>query len=164
MLRILMVEDDREFAEVLTECLSVDPEFEITEIIRSESDARTRFADGVLDTVDAVLMDLRLPKSLTNKDIDPESGLNLIAELRMQHNFTGRVIVLTNSHSLADGTKALRYGCDAFLCKHVRMSELPILVSELRMAIRRDVMLLSSEMRFVFLRDLDSSSSAQQAG
>ena len=162
MHNVLLIEDDFEFAEIITECLESDPELRILELITNETDARHAFASGTLQSIDAVLIDLQLQKSHQDHSLNPTAGLQLIEELRVEHGFCGRIIVLTNSNSLADGDRAMRAGCDGYLCKHMRMSDLPALTAELKMAINCEIVLISTEMRYVFLRDLYSAHAGQE--
>jgi DNA-binding NarL/FixJ family response regulator len=154
MRKILIVEDDFDFAEILMEWLGSDPEFHIAEVIRNQADAARFCETGQIHEVDAVIVDLQLPASGSDKRINPAAGLQLIEQMRLQHNFCGRIVVVTNSNSLSDGNRALRAGCDGYLCKHLRMDDLPGLMSELTMAIRDEVMMLSSEMRYVITSEI----------
>lgn len=151
MQRILMIEDDFDFAEIMVECLQSDPSFAVEEVITNLADARFKFACGGLHGVDAVLVDLQLAQSKSDPRVNASGGLELIEEMRKVHGYTGTVIVLTNSNSLQDGDRARRAGCDGYLCKHLRMGDLPSLLAELRMAIRGDVVLFSKEMRHIFV-------------
>jgi DNA-binding NarL/FixJ family response regulator len=153
MPKVLMVEDDFDFAEIMSECLQSDPDCEILEVITNLADAEVKFEWGGLKGIDAVLVDLQIPTSRADGRIIPDGGLQLIKQMRHRHGFRGRVIVLTNSGQLSDGQKALDAGCDGYLCKHVRSGDLPMLIAELRMAIRGDVVLVSQEMRHVFMRE-----------
>jgi len=152
MYKILLIEDDLDFAAILAECLTADPEFEILDTISSREGAQSRFDAGILHNVDTVLLDIQLPISDHNRSIESIAGINLLREMRVRHRFEGQIIVLTNSTSPAHGEMAMEHGCDGYLCKHVRINDLAALMSELRMAIRGDVMLVSREMRHVFMR------------
>lgn len=153
MPRVLMIEDDFDFAQIMSECLQSDPSCEIVEIFTNIADAEINFEWGGLAKIDAVLVDLQLPTSRVDPGIIPDGGLQLIRQMRHRHQFRGRIIVLTNSSQLADGQKALDAGCDGYLCKHVRSGDLPALIAELRIAIRGDVVLVSQEMRHIFMRE-----------
>ena len=149
---ILMIEDDLEFAEIMVECLGADPEFTVTRAFTNQLDASVAFRSGMLRGIDAVLVDLHLAYSTDDRRVNVSGGLKLICEMRQEHAFSGKIIVLTNSDSFEDGENALNAGCDGYLCKHVRMGDLPALLSELRMAIRGDVVLVSSRMRHIFMK------------
>lgn len=153
MPRILMIEDDFDFAEIMVECLQADPLSEVEDVIGTVQDARDRFDSGGLHDIDVVLIDLQLPNSKNDKTINRSGGLELLTEIRSVHDYKGTVIVLTNSNLPADGERALQAGCDGYLCKHSRMSDLPALLNELRMAIRGDVFMFSRELRYLFMRN-----------
>jgi CheY-like chemotaxis protein len=158
MHKILMVEDDMDFAQIMVECLQEDPQFLVEDVINNVADARDKFDAGLLRDVDVVLIDLHLARSRHDSSVNSHGGVELIREMRTRHQFKGTVIVVTNSNLQSDGQDALRAGCDGYLCKHLRLSDLPALLSELRMAIRGDVVLVSKEMRHIFMRSPDSAS------
>lgn len=158
MLRVLLIEDDFDLAQILVECLQSDSEFDVEQVISNQSDARERFASGFLHNVDAVLMDLQLPLSTSDHTINPSAGLELVEELRTVHNFTRTVIILTNSTEPRDAERALRAGCDGYLGKYMRTQDLPGLLTELRMVLRGEVFAMSNELKHIFLK------SALQAG
>lgn len=159
-MRVLIVEDDTSFAEILRESLEEDDEFSVIDIIENETDAISFMESGALTDVDAVLLDLQLPKSSIDRSISSNAGLNLACLLRSRHDFWGNILVLTNSRSLSDGERALSAGCDGYMCKHARMEQIPHMVAQLKAGLRGDVMLISSEMRHVFMRGDISSKEA----
>jgi DNA-binding NarL/FixJ family response regulator len=81
--------------------------------------------------------------------------------MRQTYRFYGTIIVLTSSQSAADGKRALAAGCDGYLCKQAKVAELKHLVTELKMAIRGDVILVASQMRHVFMREEISAKEAR---
>jgi DNA-binding NarL/FixJ family response regulator len=81
------------------------------------------------------------------------AGIRILEELRHQQGFYGTIIVLTNSKAPADGQRALAAGCDGYLCKRAKISEVPQMLNELKMAIKGEVILVSTPMRHVFIRD-----------
>jgi DNA-binding NarL/FixJ family response regulator len=86
-------------------------------------------------------------------EASPDAGPRIISKLRRASGFTGSILVLTNSRQLEDGERALQAGCDGYLCKHALISEIPSLVSELKLAMKGNVLLISREMRHVFFRE-----------
>lgn len=151
MFNILLIEDDLDFADILVEFLQGDPEVNILEFVTNEADARDHLSSGVLHNVQAVLIDLHLARSGTDKQINDDAGLELIKEIRDVHKFNGTVIVMTSSDNPVDGQRAFRAGCDGYLCKSMRMNDLPSLIAELRMAIRGKVVMLPKEMKHIVL-------------
>lgn len=152
MPKVLMIEDDLDFAAIMLECLQADPQCEIDEVITTQEDARFKFECGGLHNVDAVLVDLNLVRARSDHRVNSAAGFELIAEMRHRHQFRGQIIVLTNSSAQSDGKRALEAGCDGYLCKHVRSGDLSGLISELRMALRGDVVMVSRQMRHIFMK------------
>ncbi|MDR3615594.1 MAG: response regulator [Candidatus Obscuribacterales bacterium] len=159
--RILIVEDNRDFANMLSEMLSDDPEFEVKAVIHNEDEVYERFHAGLLDELDCLLLDLHLPKSIGDDSVYSTAGLRILAEARQNYLFNGTIIILTNSRELEDGRRALEYGCDGYLCKFAPLAELPIMIEELKTALRGRAILIAPEMRHVFFRDEISGKEAQ---
>lgn len=153
MIKIVIIEDDRDFAQILKECLEEDGEFGIVDIIGNELDAMNWIKSGGLATVDCALVDLQLPAERGRTEVSSLSGLRIVQEMRQNQRFGGTILVLTNSRVFADGERALASGCDGYLCKHAPMDEVPAMLAELRLALRGEVMLVSREMRHVFIRE-----------
>ncbi|MBI4532399.1 MAG: response regulator transcription factor [Candidatus Melainabacteria bacterium] len=151
--RILIVEDDPDFASILRRALEQDQEFEIVDVIDHEQAAMARIKSTGLKDINCVLLDLQLPYLHGDKTVNSMAGLQILEELRHQQRFYGTIIVLTNSKSPADGERALAGGCDGYLCKRARISDIPSMLAELKMAIRGDVILVASQMRHVFIRE-----------
>lgn len=152
MTRLWIIEDDADFADVLRESLELDASFEVAKVIPNKREAEELIAAGALADVDCALVDLQLPTSAGSPIIDPTAGLDIVELMRRQH-FYGTIIILTNSHLFADGSRALEAGCDGYLCKHAELDAIPQMLDELKLALRGNVMLVSREMRHVFIRE-----------
>ncbi len=153
MPNIVIIEDDRDFAQILKECLEEDPAFNVVATHWNEEDAMNWIKAGGLDQVDCALVDLQMPIWRGATEVSTLAGLRLVPEIRQTRRFNGTVLVLTNSRDFADGERALAAGCDGYLCKHAPMSEIPAMLSELKIALRGEVMVVSREMRHVFIRE-----------
>ena len=161
MTKVLIIDDDDSFVEILTEFLEEDGVIEVIDRCGSEREAVDWLAKGKLESVDAIVLDLRLPFEKGDKRTDSRIGLRILNLLRDTHRFFGPIIVLTNSRDSADGKEALGNGCDGYLCKHAPADQVPTMVSELKMALLCDVVMVSSEMRHVFFRDDVSAKEAR---
>lgn len=159
--RVLIIDDDDTFVEILKEFLEEDGLIKVVDRCGSEKDCKQWLSEGKLDSVDAVVLDLRLPFENDDKRTDSRVGLRILNTLRDTYRFFGPIIVLTNSRDSADGKEALGNGCDGYLCKHAPADEVPVMVSELKMALLGDVVIVSSEMRHVFFRDDVSAKEAR---
>lgn len=159
--RVLIIDDDDTFVEILKEFLEEDGLIRVVDRCGSEKDCQQWLSEGKLDSVDAVVLDLRLPFENDDKRTDSRVGLRILNTLRDTYRFFGPIIVLTNSRDSADGKEALGNGCDGYLCKHAPADEVPVMVSELKMALLGDVVIVSSEMRHVFFRDDVSAKEAR---
>ena len=159
--RVLIIDDDDPFVEILTEFLEEDGLIKVAERCGSESDCQKWLGEGKLETVDAVVLDLRLPFEKGDKRTDSRIGLRILNTLRDTYRFFGPIIVLTNSRDSADGKEALGNGCDGYLCKHAPADQVPLMVSELKMALLGDVVIVSRELRHVFFRDDVSAKEAR---
>ncbi|HEY9772783.1 MAG TPA: response regulator [Planktothrix sp.] len=161
MTRILIIEDDKDFAAILKECLEEDQDLEVAATIGSEQCALDYFEAGKLVGLDCVLVDLQLPKSEQDAKVSSTAGLRLLEEIRGRQHFYGTVIVLTSSREPSDGQRALAAGCDGYLCKHAPIDDIPRMLDELKVAIRGHVMMVSNEMRHVFFREDISAKEAR---
>lgn len=161
MTRILIIEDDPDFAQILRRALSLDEELEIVDVIDNEQEAMALIKSTGLASADAVLLDLQLPYLKGETRVNAMAGLRILEELRHQQRFLGTIIVLTNSRNPADGERALAGGCDGYLCKRARISEVPEMLAELKMALRGDVIMVASQMRHVFIREDISAKEAR---
>jgi DNA-binding NarL/FixJ family response regulator len=151
-MRVLIIEDDESFADILRESLEEDGEFSVSAILENEEQAIEYMDSGALADIDAVLLDLQLPRSRKDRTSTSSAGLNLACLLRSPYSFWGTVLVLTNSRLLSDGERALAAGCDGYMCKHARMDQIPQMVSQLKAGLRGEVMMIATEMRHVFMR------------
>jgi DNA-binding NarL/FixJ family response regulator len=122
-------------------------------VLSNEEDAMKWISDGNLQSVNCALVDLGLPAHRGAVEVSSMSGLRIVQEIRQAHRFAGTVLVLTNSREFADGQRALAAGCDGYLCKHAPMAEVPAMLAELKLALRGDIMIVSREMRHVFIRE-----------
>lgn len=153
MTKVVIIEDDTDFAQILKECLEEEGEVEVVDVLSSEMDATRWIRAGGLDTVTCALVDLQLPEERGQMEVNSMAGLRLVQEMRQVRRFYGTILVLTNSREFNDGERALAAGCDGYLCKHAPMSEVPAMLAELRLALRGNVMIVSREMRHVFIRE-----------
>ncbi len=161
MTKVLIVDDDEAFVEVLVDFLEDDGLIKVVEHLSSEQETQIWLKEGKLDRIDAIILDLRLPFEKGDRHTDSRVGLRILNCLRDSHRFFGPIIVLTNSRDSADGKEALANGCDGYLCKHAPADQVPMMVMELKMALLGDVVMVSSEMRHVFFRDDVSAKEAR---
>jgi DNA-binding NarL/FixJ family response regulator len=153
MINIVIIEDDRDFAEILKDCLEEDGEVKVVAHLTNEQDTMQWIEGGGLNDVQCCLVDLVMPTTRGATEVSSMCGLRIVQEIRQMRRFTGNVLVLTNSREFADGERALQAGCDGYLCKHASMSEVPAMLAELKLALRGDIMIVSREMRHVFIRE-----------
>lgn len=161
MTSILIVEDDEDFSAILRRALEQEADFKVLEVLNTLQGALDWIKSPRLAECDCVLLDLQLPHSTGDRSVNSMAGLRILDELRQGQRFYGTVIVLTNSKAPADGQRALAGGCDGYLCKRAKISEVAAMLSELKMAIRGDVMIFSIQMRHVFLREDISAKEAR---
>lgn len=161
MPRVAIIEDDKDFAEILKECLEEDGENEVVVMLDNEQDALNWIEQYDLSTLDCALVDLVIPKVPGALGATSMAGLRIVEQLRHAKGFYGTILVLTNSRLFEDGQRALSAGCDGYLCKHAKMEDIPAMVSELKLALNGQVMLVSREMRHVFIREELSSKEAR---
>lgn len=161
MTKIIIVEDDVDFAEILKECLEEDGECRVETILTNEQDALGWIGAHDLKQFDCALVDLVIPKAAQMKEANSMAGLRIVKEIRHADGFSGTILVLTNSRLLEDGERALQAGCDGYLCKHAPMAEIPSMVAELKLAMQGHVVLVSREMRHVFIREELSTKEAR---
>ncbi|HEY9684867.1 MAG TPA: response regulator [Oculatellaceae cyanobacterium] len=161
MTRLLIIEDDKDFADILKECLEEDEDLEIAAVIGDEESAMEFIRGGGLSGIHCVLADLQLPKTKNETRVNSSAGLRILEEIRHGRNFYGTIIILTSSKAPEDGQRALAAGCDGYLCKHAPIADIPSMLDELKIAIKGNVMIVSSEMRHVFFRDDVSAKEAR---
>ena len=153
MTRVFIVEDHPDFAAALKRAIQDEEDLQIVEHASCVQEVRDFMERTRMKEIDCVLLDLQLPHSKVDRKTDPMAGLHLLKEMRQTYQFFGRIIVLTSSQSAADGQRALQAGCDGYLCKSTKVTELKTLVTELKMAMRGNVILVASQMRHVFMRE-----------
>lgn len=151
MYRLLIIEDDLDFAEVLVESLQEEPFFEIMDIVTNLEDAKRHLYSGALHNIDAALVDLNLVQSTTDRHVQ-HAGVGLIQEMRKTHGFTGKILVLTNSTNAHDVRDAFDAGADGFLTKCIRPRDIPELLVEIRMVVAGSEIVSADEMKHVFLK------------
>lgn len=161
MINIIIVEDDVDFAEILKECLEEDGATKVLAVLNNEAAANEWIRSNDLSKLDCALVDLVIPKSEGLKEANSMAGLRIVKELRHADGFIGTILVLTNSRLLEDGERALQAGCDGYLCKHAPLAEIPSMVAELKLAMQGHVVLVSREMRHVFIREQLSTKEAR---
>lgn len=161
MTRILIIEDDKDFADILKESLEEDEDLEVAGIVGDEESAQKLIRDGSLAGIHCVIADLQLPKTKGDARVSSSAGLRLIELIRHEQKFYGTIIVMTSSRATEDGQRALAAGCDGYLCKHAPIGDIPIMLDELKIALKGNVMIVSSEMRHVFFRDDVSAKEAR---
>lgn len=159
--KILIVEDDEDFSGILKRVIEQDGEMSVVEVINCEEEALKRVRSPEVHQNNCVLLDLQLPFRQGDKTVSSLAGIRILEELRHQQGFYGTIIVLTNSKAPADGQRALAAGCDGYLCKRAKISEVPQMLNELKMAIKGEVILVSTPMRHVFIRDDISAKEAR---
>lgn len=161
MKKVVLIEDDLDFSHFLQKALKNDSEIEIVETLTNESEARRYIEDTRLLDCDAVLLDLQLPIESGDRTAKSLAGLGLLELMRKEYRYGGTVIVLTNSKAAEDGQRALAAGCDGYLCKRGRATEINEMLKELRMALGGGVIMIATEMRHVFMRDGISAKEAR---
>jgi two-component system KDP operon response regulator KdpE len=135
MMRVLVVEDDREIRALLQSSLSVEG-FEVqTAVSVSEASAMLRH-----QLPDLVLLDLGLPDG---------DGVQLVRELRKQHSTP--VIVVSARHLESQKVELLDAGADDYLTKPFSVPEL---LARMRVALRHRGTQLSAAITKHELEDL----------
>lgn len=157
--RLLLVDDDPDFCEILVEALHSHQQSVMIASIADSFDAAQKeiLSNNVADFA-AIILDLCLPKSDSDATLIRDAGLQLVRLLRSERNFPGPVIVLTNSVSFADGKIALNAGCDAYLCKS---RDLQDLIDSILFCVQDKGMVVSPEMRHLFLPEEVSAKEAR---
>jgi len=161
MIRLIIIEDDVDFAEILKECLEEDGGCQVQAVLSNEQDAIDWISSHDFRQVDCALVDLVIPRASDAKEANSMAGLRIVKMIRGTDGFIGTILVLSNSRLLEDGERALQAGCDGYLCKHATMGEIPSMVSELKLAMQGHVLLVSREMRHVFIREELSTKEAR---
>lgn len=161
MTRILIIEDDRQFAETLKDALEADTDIKIVDILSDEATSISSIRSGIASTIDCFIVDLQLPEYAGDLKVNPKAGLNIIEVLRQELRYFGTIVVLTSSRSVEDGQRALSAGCDAYLCKYAPIEEIPTMLAELKLAVKGSAIVVSRQMRHVFMRDDISAKEAR---
>lgn len=118
MTKILMIEDDLELAEILTEFLE---QYELQ--VRTEDDPFNALSVLNLEPFDAVILDLTLPGM---------DGLEVCAEIRKRQNIP--IIISSARSDINDKVKALELGADDYMPKPYDPRELE---ARIRSVLRR---------------------------
>jgi len=114
-MRILHVEDqdlNRRLVRAILE-RAADPRLRAT-ILDEAPDLQTARSILATNVPDVILLDVRLPDG---------NGLDFLRELRSEHS-SPRVIVMSASVLASERDEAVRAGCDAFVGKPYKASEL----------------------------------------
>ena len=118
-MRVLVVEDERKLAQVLTAALQAE-HYEVV-VARTGEDG---FFRACAETLDLVVLDLMLPG---------RSGLEILQALRQRHLQTP-VLILTARDGVDDRVTGLDLGADDYL---VKPFALPELLARIRALLRR---------------------------
>ena len=118
-MRVLVVEDERKLAQVLTAALQAE-HYEVV-VARTGEDG---FFRACAETLDLVVLDLMLPG---------RSGLEILQALRQRHLQTP-VLILTARDGVEDRVTGLDLGADDYL---VKPFALPELLARIRALLRR---------------------------
>ena len=118
--RILVVDDDKDLREVLSEQLALHPEFEVVQA----ANAARAFESIEAASPDLVIMDVGLP------DLD---GRQVVSRLR-EEGFKRPIIMLTGRDSDADTVLGLDSGANDYIAKPFRFS---VLLARIRVQMRQ---------------------------
>lgn len=125
-MRILVVEDDVQLAEVLTEALS-DRQYAVDVV----QDGEAAWNCVTILQYDLIVLDLTLPKL---DGVNFCKNLRSAAGLLSNHNFTAPVLMLTARDTIADKIIGLDAGADDYLVKPFDLQEL---MARIRALLRR---------------------------
>lgn len=150
---VLIIDDDEFFRDSLCDFLTEEGDINIVKRCGSYLEAKRWCSDGDnMKSINAIILDVMLPYEANQKhDVDERIGLIILDKLRNQVGFTGPIIMLTNSDDSEDGKEALAKGCSAFLCKHASTDAIPRIVSELKLAMSGDVLLVPNKLRHLIV-------------
>lgn len=113
-IRVMLVEDNREYREVISLALKYTPDIELTgQFATAEIALRSR-QNGTQPPPDLVLLDLRLPGM---------DGIAALAGFRACAPQT-KIIILTQSNREEDVLQAIRQGASGYLLKSASATEL----------------------------------------
>ena len=116
-IRILVVEDDRDFQYLIQQTLAASPDFVLTSCCGNEESACLAAAR---DDPDVVLMDLAFPS-------DPMGGVWAARRIRLETR--SKVILLT---SYEDPATVIRASVESFASAYVLKSQFPLLLPTIR--------------------------------
>lgn len=108
-MRILIIEDENELAESISEYLS--EENYLCEVARTFNQALNKIESF---NYDCILLDIMLPDG---------NGMNILEELKKQDKQDG-VIIISAKNALDDKVRGLQIGADDYLTKPFHLSEL----------------------------------------
>jgi len=137
-MRILVVEDDVQLAEMLMEALR-DRQYAVD--VARDGEAAWNWVDTL--TYDLVVLDVTLPKL---------DGVSLCRRLR-QHNTSLPILMLTARDTVADKINGLDAGADDYVVKPFNLQEL---MARIRALLRRGAIAVSTGLRWGDL-ELDAS-------
>ncbi len=126
MIKVLMIEDDGELAEILTEYLS---QFDIK--VKNVEDPYLGLSILSVEKFDLIILDLTLP------GID---GLDVCKEIRQDYNIP--IIISSARHDIMDKVTALENGADDYLPKPYNPRELE---ARIRTILRRQPIINKNE-------------------
>ncbi len=126
MIKVLMIEDDGELAEILTEYLS---QFDIK--VKNVEDPYLGLSTLSVEKFDLIILDLTLP------GID---GLDVCKEIRQDYNIP--IIISSARHDIMDKVTALENGADDYLPKPYNPRELE---ARIRTILRRQPIVNKNE-------------------
>lgn len=116
-IRILVVEDDRDFQYLIQQTLAASPDFVLTACCEGEESA---YLAAVRDDPDVVLMDLAFPSN-------PMGGVRAARRIRLETR--AKVILLT---SYEDSATVIRASVESFASAYVLKSQFSLLVPTIR--------------------------------
>lgn len=119
-MRLLLVEDDYDLAEVVTEAL-----MDYNYVVDIAADGEIGWEQATREDYGVILLDINLPKL---------DGVNLCKRLR-RHNYTVPILMMTARDSSTDKVMGLDAGADDYMVKPV---DLPELLARIRALLRRN--------------------------
>jgi len=156
--KVLIVDDDIPFRDLLCDFLSEDNEFQVVATCGSYIEAKSFcLRESNMQGVDAIILDVMLPYSSEHPP-ETKMGLVILEKLRKQLNFHGPIIMLTSSLDSDDGREALWKGCSGYLCKHASSDAVPRMVNELKLALSGDVVLIPNKLRHLIVEKNEQES------
>lgn len=151
---VLIIDDDEFFRDTLCDFLVEEGDISIIHRCGSYVEAKQWCSSGDnMKSVGAIILDVILPYDADEqREVDHQRiGLIILEKLRNQVGFTGPIIMLTNSDDAEDGKEALAKGCSAFLCKHASPDAIPRMVTELKLALSGDMLMVPNTLRHLIV-------------